>query len=128
MLEEGQRLTTWKQLFSALWKGFVVKLEELKDKMERHRRLIVEQASIVQFQELQKLRAIAEVKFSEFQDEYLLRRWPAVQSWLSAHNSSIQQEACTAARSGCLGSGQWQLADERFKKWFDPMFCSMPLL
>lgn len=127
LLADMYYVEAWKQLFSALWKGSLVKLEELKNNMERHRRLIVEQASIAQFQEFQRMRVTAEVKFSELQDEYLRRRWPVVQNWLNAYNSSIHQKACAAARSECPGSGQWLFANARFKRWFDPLFCSTPL-
>ncbi|KAK4221419.1 hypothetical protein QBC38DRAFT_492123 [Podospora fimiseda] len=122
------RKSTWKKMFSALWKGFVVKLEELKDNMRRHRQLIVEQGSIVRFQELQQLRVLAETKFQDIQDEYVRRRWTDAQRWLTPYNSHLQQEICAAARNECPGSGQWLLNDNRFKKWFDPLFCSTPLL
>jgi len=82
----------------------------------------------VQFQESQKLRAMAETKFREMQDEYFRRRWPNAQAWLSAYNSTAQQDACLAAKADCPGSGQWLLDDDRFKKWFHPTFCSTPLL
>lgn len=96
--------------------------------MERHRKLVVEQASIVHFQESQKLRALAEMNSRERQDEYLRRRWLDVQRWLSAYNSTRQQEICISAKSECPGSGQWLLTHNQFAGWSDLYYCRTPLL
>jgi hypothetical protein len=120
--------TAWRQVFQAVWKGFTLKLDELKDNMERHRRLVESQASIVQFEESQKARKLAESQFRELQDVFVRRRWPEVQGWLSAYNSKIQHQLCTKAKEECPGSGQWLLTDVRFQKWSDLVYCSTPLL
>jgi hypothetical protein len=122
------RRSTWRQVFQAVWKGFTLKLDELKDNMERHRRLVESQASIVQFEESQKARKLAESQFRELQDVFVRRRWSEVQGWLSAYNSKIQHQLCTKAKEECPGSGQWRLTDVRFQKWSDLVYCSTPLL
>ena len=96
--------------------------------MRRHRHLVESQASIVQFEETLKLRRLAESKFQDLQEEFVRRRWPDVQRWLSAYNSKIQHRLCAKAKADCPGSGQWLLNDIRFKSWFDAIYCSTPLL
>ncbi|EOO02494.1 putative nacht domain protein [Phaeoacremonium minimum UCRPA7] len=64
------RKSNWYKLFDAVWSAFLVKLRELKEKMERHKHLIESQASIVQFEEAQKFREIVEANFKELQTEF----------------------------------------------------------
>jgi len=115
-------------MFQAVWRGFKVKLDELKDNMRRHRHLIESQASIVQFQESLKLRKFAEGKFEDIQKEFVQARWPAVRQWLTAYNSKKQQDFCAKKRAECPDSGQWLLTHDRFMNWLDPIYCTTPLL
>ncbi|KAK7431623.1 hypothetical protein QQZ08_001841 [Neonectria magnoliae] len=119
---------TWKQLFQATWKGFAFKLEELKDNMRRHGRLVESQASIVQFDETQKQRRLAEISFQDLQNVYFRQRLHDVKQWLSIYNSKLQHDMCAKAKAECPGSGAWLLGDNRFKAWFDPIYCTTPLL
>ncbi|KAK7397580.1 hypothetical protein QQX98_013055 [Neonectria punicea] len=119
---------TWKQLFQATWKGFAFKLEELKDNMRRHGRLVESQASIVQFDETQKQRRLAEISFQGLQNVYFRQRLHDVKQWLSPYNSKLQHDMCAKAKAECPGSGAWLLGDNRFKAWFDPIYCTTPLL
>ncbi|KAH7022148.1 hypothetical protein EDB80DRAFT_694105 [Ilyonectria destructans] len=120
------RKPMWKQMFQAVWRGFTLKLEELKDNMRRHRHLVESQASIVLFEETQTLRRLAEEKFQGLQNDYLRQRLPEVMRWLSPYNSKLQHDKCT--KDKFPGSGEWLLAERGFKNWFDPFFCSTPLL
>jgi len=96
--------------------------------MGRHRHLIESQASITQFQEVQKLREIMETNFQAIQEEFVRRRWPEVHRWLSPYNSNLQQIDCMNAKHESPGSGQWLLSHPRFKEWYDPIYCLTPLL
>ncbi|KAI0376807.1 hypothetical protein F5Y04DRAFT_273551 [Hypomontagnella monticulosa] len=118
----------WKQLFQATWKGFVSKIENLRDNMRRHRQLIESRATLIQFEAVQTHRRLTEVKFQEMYEADLTRRRAAVLLWLSPANVEEIHERHTLARSGNPSAGQWLMSDNRFQKWFDPLYCSTPLL
>jgi hypothetical protein len=96
--------------------------------MRQHKHLIESQASIVEFEEIQKLRKVADVEFQNARDADLDRRRSKVMQWLSPASSETIQEGCEKARWEYPGTGQWLLRDDRFQRWFDPSFCSNPLL
>jgi len=96
--------------------------------MRQHKHLIESQASIVEFEEIQKLRKVADAEFQNARDADLDRRRSKVMQWLSPASSETIQEGCEKARSEYPGTGQWLLRDDRFQSWFDPSFCSNPLL
>jgi hypothetical protein len=96
--------------------------------MRQHKHLVESQASIVEFEAIQKLRKLAEVEFQGIRDADLDRRHSKVLQWLSPASSNVIQEGCEKARLDYQGTGHWLLKDDRFKKWFDPDFCSNPLL
>jgi hypothetical protein len=96
--------------------------------MRQHKHLIESQVSIVEFEELQKLRKLAEVEFQNARNADLDRRRLKVVQWLSPASSETIQEGCEKARSDCPGTGQWLLNDDHFQRWFDPIFCTNPLL
>ncbi|KAI0595286.1 hypothetical protein F4775DRAFT_569708 [Biscogniauxia sp. FL1348] len=118
----------WEKVFQAVWSGFLVKLGELKGKMDRHKQLIESQASIAQFHEANRFRDDIRTKFQELQEDFTRRRWPEVHRWLAAYNSKLEQRNCNKAKEDCPGTGQWLLDDHRFKDWYDPIYCSTPLL
>jgi hypothetical protein len=96
--------------------------------MKQHRMLIESQAGIIEFEEVQRVRKIAEVEFRNVRDADLDRRRSKVLQWLSPASSETIQEGCEKARSEYSGTGQWLLKEDKFSKWFDPDFCSNPLL
>jgi hypothetical protein len=96
--------------------------------MQQHRHLIESQATIAQFEEIQKLRKLADIEFQNAKDADLDRRRSKVLQWLSPASSEFIQYDCERARAESPTTGQWLFQDERFRKWFDPDFCSNPLL
>ncbi|KAH8789515.1 hypothetical protein F5882DRAFT_354269 [Hyaloscypha sp. PMI_1271] len=118
----------WERLFQSSWRGFNSKINGLRDKMQQHRRLIESQAGIVEFEEIQKIRKLAEVEFQNARDADLDRRRSKVLQWLSPASSETIQEGCEKARSEYPRTGEWLLTDDKFSKWFHPNFCSNPLL
>jgi hypothetical protein len=96
--------------------------------MQQHKRLIESQAGIVEFEEIQKVRKLAEMAFQDARDADLDRRRSKVLQWLSPASAETIQESCEKARSEYPGTGQWLLKEDRFEKWFHPNFCSNPLL
>lgn len=120
--------SVWKQLFQATWKGFVLKVQDLKDSLSRHRQLVESRATIVEIEEIRSLRRTTEAKLESLQKADMARRKAAIFRWLSSADSEVIHERHLKARSDNLTAGQWLLDDHRFQKWFDPVYCSTPLL
>ncbi|KAI2628485.1 hypothetical protein GGR54DRAFT_587349 [Hypoxylon sp. NC1633] len=121
-----QRL--WKQLFQATWRGFTVKIRHLTDNMKRHRHLIESHATLVQFEEIQKLRDSAKLEFEAYQRAERDRRRLRVIQWLSPFSAGSLQEQYRDTRSICKDAGHWLVHDARFQRWFSPSGCLSPLL
>ena len=96
--------------------------------MQQHRLLIESQVSIVEFEEIQKVRKIAEIESQNAKHADLDRRRMKVLQWLSPASSETIQEGCEKAREDYPGTGQWLFTNDKFSKWFHPDFCSSPLL
>ncbi|OTA61606.1 hypothetical protein K449DRAFT_370870 [Hypoxylon sp. EC38] len=121
-----QRL--WKQLFQATWRGFTIKIEHLKSNLKRHKDLIESHATIVQFEEIQKIREAAKREFEAHLRAESDRRRLRVIQWLSPFNTESLQEEYRETRSVCNNSGRWMIDDLRFQKWFNPSRCLWPSL
>jgi hypothetical protein len=48
--------------------------------------------------------------------------------WLSAGNYEADQETYSDIRNEYPGTGQWLMEFDKFKAWFNPYFCTVPLL
>lgn len=121
-------MIVWKQFFQATWKGFVSKIQGLKDSLRHHRQLIESRATIVEIEEIRSLRRTTEAKLDNLQKADMARRKAAVFRWLSSADTEVVHERHLKARSDNHNAGQWLLDDHRFQKWFDPVYCSTPLL
>ncbi|KAI2470710.1 hypothetical protein F4781DRAFT_421113 [Annulohypoxylon bovei var. microspora] len=122
------RQKLWKQLFDATWKGFVSKVENLKETMKCYRRLIEGRATLVEFEEVQNLRRITEANFQDLYKADLTRRREAVLRWLSPGELEYIHERHVTARCNNPVAGKWLISHANFQKWFDPLYCSTPLL
>lgn len=118
----------WKQLFQATWRGFTVKIEHLKENLRRHKQLIESHATIVQFEEVQRLRDDAKRNFKSHQAAEKDRRRLRIMQWLSPFNNENLQDQYRETRSICGNAGHWLLNDLRFQRWFSSSQCLSPLL
>ncbi|KAI2633104.1 hypothetical protein GGS26DRAFT_555304 [Hypomontagnella submonticulosa] len=118
----------WKQLFQATWRGFTVKIQHLRENLRRHRHLIESRATIVQFEEIQKLRDSANLEFKAHQRAETDRRRLRVTQWLSPFSMENLQDQYRETRSICANAGGWLIQDPRFRKWFNPSQHMWPLL
>lgn len=115
-------------VFQATRSNFSSRIEVLTGKMRQHKHLIESQASIAEFEEIQKVREVAHIEFRNARELDVDRRYSKVLQWLSPASLEAVQEDCEKARSEYSGTGQWLLRDERSQRWFDRDFCSNPLL
>ncbi|KAF2141617.1 uncharacterized protein K452DRAFT_271241 [Aplosporella prunicola CBS 121167] len=122
------RRRAWDKLFQATWRGFTSRIDEIVRNMHRHQDLLHTQANIVEFEEIIKIRAKIDADFQISREEQQGRQRSAIQHWLSAASSEVIQEKGCEVRAACPSSGHWFLADSRVLKWFNPNFCTTPLL
>lgn len=120
--------TVWKKLFVASWNGFKSDINQLKENLARHRRLIESRASLTQFEETQIIRLAAEQNLKRTKEDARRRRRRDVFRWLSSPDIDAVHERHARARGWSTQSCAWLLQDPAFRDWFDPNFCQTPLL
>jgi hypothetical protein len=87
--------------------------------LRRHKHLVETQASLVQFEEIQKIRLQAEIEFSNIRKAEELRRRTEVLEWLSPANVDEDQEMKAQVRSEYPGVCSWILEHKNIKNWID---------
>jgi hypothetical protein len=100
--------------------------------IQRHGRLVESQANLVEFEQLfhqmEVGRAAAEADFQRRNEEDEKHRRITVRNWLSAASTDVDQERGVTTRRQNADSGRWLLDNNRVQSWFNPEFCSAPLL
>jgi hypothetical protein len=124
--------TAWQQLFHATWKTFRAEFSGLLANIQRHGRLVESQANLLEFEQLfhqmEMGRAAAEAEFQRHKEEEERKRRIAVQNWLSAVSTDVDQERGVTTRKQNPGSGRWLIENNHIRNWFNPELCSAPLL
>lgn len=105
-----------------------MKIQTLKDNFKRHRQLLEQRASLIEFEQIMCLKRHAEVESLERQRRSYSNKRESVLRWLASADCEAIHESLVAERSSNPKAGEWLLEDERFKKWFHPLYCSTPLL
>ncbi|KAK3997924.1 hypothetical protein QBC44DRAFT_376363 [Cladorrhinum sp. PSN332] len=118
----------WRQLFHATWKNFPLTKQRLCDKFSSHRQLIINSASLAELEEIRGRRRFEEATFENKRRAEFEERRRAVLQWLSSAESEAAHQRHLSARANTPNSGQWLLNDQRFQAWFNPKYCSTPLL
>jgi len=122
----------WRQLFHATWKTFRTEFSGLLVNIQRHGRLVESQANLVEFEQLfhqmEMGRAEAKADFQRRKEEEERNRRITVRNWLSAASTDVDQERGVSARKHNPGSGRWLLDNNQVQGWFNPEFCSVPLV
>jgi hypothetical protein len=100
--------------------------------IQRHGRLVESQANLVEFEQLfhqmEMGRAAAKADFQRLKEEEERNRRIAVRNWLSAACTDVDQERGVSVRKHNPGSGRWLLGNNQVQGWFNPEFCSAPLV
>jgi len=76
-------------------------------------------AGLIQFEEIQCLRARSEAEFKSQRESEQLRRRIAVRDWLQPVPIEAHQESRAEARQGYPGVCSWIQGQERYLKWKD---------
>ncbi|KAH8687413.1 hypothetical protein BGZ60DRAFT_363661, partial [Tricladium varicosporioides] len=126
------RQRTWRQLFHATWKTFRAEFSGLLANIQRHGRLVESQANLVEFEQLfhqmEMGRVAAKADFQRRKEEEDRNRRISVRNWLSAASTEVDQERGVTTRKNNPGSGRWLLGNNQIQGWFNPEFCSAPLV
>ncbi|XDG08069.1 hypothetical protein ABKA04_007684 [Annulohypoxylon sp. FPYF3050] len=110
------RQKLWKQLFDATWRGFASKIENLKETMKCHRRLIESRATLTEFEEIRNIRQITEANLRDSYKAQVARQREAVLRWLSPGPLESTYDHHRNARSGNADAGKWLIGRDDFQK------------
>ncbi len=113
-------LTAWKNLFHATWKSFRTEFEYLLKNLNRHKRLVESQASLVEYEQSQAARLVAQSRFKEIAKAEKGRRRIAVTEKLHASSSVAEHENAVEIRSEYPSTGSWILQRDQMKEWMKP--------
>ena len=115
-------------MFRACWKTFRSRFRPVLESLRRHKVLVETQASLYQFEEIQRMRVTAEAEFQALREAEDLRRRSAVQDWLSAANTELDQEIKSSVRTEYPGVCRWILDHKNVQAWCGSTPRSSPLL
>lgn len=115
-------------MFRACWKTFRSRFRPVLENFRRHKALVGTQASLYQFEEIQRMRVTAEAEFQALREAEDLRRRSAVQDWLSAANTELDQEIKATVRADYPGVCRWILDNKNVQAWRGSSSRSSPLL
>ncbi|OAR02604.1 hypothetical protein LLEC1_06424 [Akanthomyces lecanii] len=118
----------WKQLFKASWGDAYLKLNLIKDSIERSSRMIDTPVTITEFEEILDRRVAAKRAFERDKVHRQDASYVVVKEWLSFFDCEPEQDRHRSTRSICSDPGRWLLEHLQFKHWFSPEFCRDPLL
>lgn len=127
-----------------MWKGLYRSIEVVRDNLDRHKRLVEAQASLVHFEEMKKEREFSKgelvrikeelmrmeeemKKARESSKEALVRMEESMQqtvktnvaTWLHPPNSRHDYEKYSKVHTGYPGTGKWLLKNKNVRKWVD---------
>ncbi|KAK3389796.1 hypothetical protein B0H63DRAFT_104197 [Podospora didyma] len=118
----------WKLLFKASWRDLGSGIEHVKESIARSKRLMENQPSFPQFEEVQSIRANAMRAFEQAKLAEEIRQRNAVIQWLSAFDCELEQDRHRKKRSICKDPGRWLINDRQFQNSFNPEYYTSPSL
>lgn len=107
-------------MFQATWKTFRSRFGPLIANLRRHKHLVESQASLAQFEEIQKLRLQAESEFRSIREAEDRRRRSEVLEWLSPANVEEDQERRSLPRGRYPNVCSWILKEKSVHTWINP--------
>lgn len=115
--------TEWKEIFSITWSGFQPALQEIRTNLLRHKSLVENQASLLQFEEFRKAYEVAESHFQNIERTERLRQTQELLEWLGMTGNSspiTDHERFTDIWKDYSSSGQWLHNCDGYRKLCDP--------
>lgn len=96
--------------------------------MRHHKHLVETRATLAEYHEAKTARQQAILKYEEDEKHEVARRKEYIVKWLSASDSSTDQDRGVAARQDHAESGKWLLKEEKYRVWSGPSNTCLPLL
>ena len=109
----------WRQLFHSSWKTFRTQFQCILTSLSRHKHLVESQASLVEYEQSNAARVIAQSSFEDAAKAERLRRLLAVIEKINAPSTIADHEAFTELRQEYPPSGRWILQHPFFRNWKD---------
>lgn len=106
-------------MFEATWKTFHTRFSGIIGNFRRHKLLIMNQANLVQFDEIMQARTTAAKAFNIFTEGEKRRKRTAVRSWLAAANSLEDHMQYKSSRDILPRTGHWILKRPHLKSWLN---------
>ena len=122
------RATAWKKLFHSSWKTFKTQFQYLLGSLSRHKSLIENQASLLDYEQSKLARVAAENSFGDIAKAEKKRRSLAVTDKIRPPNSRIDQDKAKETRQEYPESGKWILRQASLRDWMDLNRPNLPLL
>ena len=122
------RTTAWKKLFHSSWKTFKTQFQYILSSLSRHKSLIENQASLLDYEQSKLARVAAKNSFEEIAEAEKKRRSLAVTDKIRPPNSRIDQDKAKEARQEYPESGKWILRHAFLRDWMDLDCPNAPLL
>ncbi|GAW20388.1 hypothetical protein ANO14919_098940 [Xylariales sp. No.14919] len=118
----------WNTLFISTWADFATCLDQIKENIARSHRLIQNNVSYKEFEEIQSVRESSLKTFKANKAAQDISRRATIIQWLSPYDCEADQAHHRKTRSICESPGAWLLGDSHFQKWSTANFCSEPFL
>jgi hypothetical protein len=129
-------VAAWRQVFRSLWKDFETRFNDILRSLSGSRQLIIEQASLVHYQQYQQDRETLRgyiTRYEHDREEKKLqvkkqeraemdKKYRDVLAWFSATQSTVpDHHRFGDTRNQYPGTGQWILKDEKIRKRMEDM-------
>ena len=122
------RATAWKKLFHSSWKTFRTQFQYILSSLSRHKSLIENQASLLDYEQSKIARVAAKNSFEEIAEAEKKRRSLAVTDKIRPPNSRIDQDKAKETRQEYAESGKWILRHAFLRDWIDLNRPNLPFL
>ena len=113
-------MKAWKNLFNATWKTFRTEFEYILRSLKRHKRLVENQASLVEYEQSQEARLLAKAAFEDMAEKEKAKRRIALGGKLQPASSTSDHENALDIRREYPNTGQWILQRAQMKEWMNP--------
>jgi hypothetical protein len=99
--------------------NFESRFKLILDNLERHKKLVEKEATLLEIEAAQAMRAAAETQFEKQAEQEEKLQRIAVTAWLDGAKSHLDQDNAKAEREAFPESGRWLLSRPQMKAWLD---------
>lgn len=120
-------MKVWRQIFKSVWKNHKTRYQSILDSLQRHSKLLAEQANLLHIGQSQFHIQTYENDLNEMfrrldlqEDDELAKKQQSVLQWFSAASTtSTDHEDSRRVRETSAGNGSWILENEKANNWME---------